>query len=104
MGEERSGVSTHSLVTLPAAVLALFACLSAFGNIHGTGTFILLIALAALLLISLAVVPMNLLRAHGTLRSVPQQKSWMNLAKIASGWMYLIGLVGWVAGEVIRSW
>ena len=102
---EPSKVSTLALVALPVAVVCVYGSVYAFGDVHGSGTFILLIfVLPLLVLISLGVVPMALLMAHRTWRSVPSQKSTANLAKIMSGWLYLIGLTAAIALEVRHSW
>jgi hypothetical protein len=97
-------ISTRALVALPVAVSFLLGSLFLFGNIHGSGTFLLVIALLVLVVVSLPVVPIALLHSHRTWNSDPSQKSMTNLAKIASGWLYLIGLSGLIAHEVVRSW
>ena len=105
MPTERSKVSTLALVALPTVVVCVYVSLHAFADVHGSGIFILLIFVLPLLaLVSLVVVPMTLLKAHRTWRSVPSQKSAANLAKIMSGWLYLIGLTAVVVFEMSRSW
>jgi hypothetical protein len=96
-------VSTRSLIGLPIIVICLMLWVHLFGNVHDQLTPILLLLMFGFVLASLALVPVALLAAHRAWSHVPGQKNPTNLAKIVTGWLYVVGVLVLIATEVAGS-